>query len=115
MFKISNNKIQMVENDFGIILPISLKTEESETILSTDSFRFNIYNDTNKDLIISKTYTVDSKDNIYFVLTKEESLMLPVGIYKYDLDWLRNNEFLNNIIKNECFIVAEKAGTQNES
>ena len=115
MFKISNYKISMVEKDYGILLPITIETEDSEVIQQNDSFRFNIFQNTNKNLILSKIYSVDSNNSFNFELTEEESEQLPVGTYKYDLDWLRNGEFLNNIIRNESYVVMEKAGPGNES
>lgn len=115
MFKIQNTKIQMTEGDFGIVLPISIVLENDETITSQDTFAIKIYKDTNKNRIISKEYTVDENGDINFELTQEETAKLPIGEYKYDLDWYDSNNFLVNLIGDEVFSVIEKAGKPNES
>lgn len=111
MFKTSGTKIQMVEGDFGVVLPISIILGDGETLTNNDTFSFKIYKATNDELLIEKTLT-PTNNTINFELTEEESVLLPVGKYKYDLEWTSNN-FLNSIVANEKYVVIEKAGVVN--
>ena len=107
MFKIYRNKIEMVEGDYGIFLPITIETDESDNLEIDDNFRISIYKTINGVSIIEKNYTLDD--------CKTETKKLGVGYYYYDLDWYRDGNFLNNIIAKEQFIVKEKARLVNES
>lgn len=108
-------RITMTEGDFGITLPIELETEDEETITSDDSFVLNIFKEINSEPLVSKTYSNIQNNTIEFSLTEEESLLLPVGCYYYDLDWYQNNSFMCNLVPKESFRVVEKAGAVNES
>ena len=108
-------RITMTEGDFGITLPIELIIEDKETISNYDNFVLNIYKTINSEPIVSKTYTDIQDNTIEFSLTEQESLLLPVGKYYYDLDWYQNEVFMCNLVAKENFSVIEKAGVVNES
>lgn len=115
MFKINRNKIEMVEGDYGIFLPITIETDESDNLEIDDNFRISIYKTINGVSIIEKNYTLDDYNTFKFYLSETETKKLGVGYYYYDLDWYRDGNFLNNIIAKEQFIVKEKARLVNES
>lgn len=109
------NKLEMIEGDFGIILPIELEVNTDETITSEDSFSIKIYKEINGQAIIEKEYDNLEDNTINFQLSKQESSKLSVGRYFYDLDWYQGNTFLGNIIAKASLTVREKAGVPNES
>lgn len=121
MFRENGNhplRITMTEGDFGIILPIELETENEETITSEDSFVLNIFKEIDTDSLVSKNYTNIQNNTIEFSLTEEESALLPVDKYYYDLDWYRNGEFMCNLVPEEIFLVTakgKKVGGDDES
>lgn len=110
-----NKTLEMVEGDFGLILPIELEVDNDETITSDDSFSIKIYKEINGQAIIEKNYSNLQDNTINFQLSKEESERLLVGRYFYDLDWYQGNTFLGNIIAKAYLTVREKAGVPNES
>ena len=99
--------IKMVEGDYGIVLPIKL---ENKTISSDDKFSIKIFKEINGELVVKKEYSNIQDNTIEFKLTKEESALLSVGEYVYDLDWFQEDAFLGNILANKKFTVKEKAG-----
>ncbi len=107
--------LEMIEGDFGLILPIELQVEDDETISSEDVFQIKIYKKINHEAIIEKNYTNIQDNTINFQLSKSESNILTVGNYLYDLDWYQGNLFLGNIIAKAYLTVREKAGVANES
>ena len=106
--------LEMIEGDFGLILPIELEVDSDETITPEDSFSIKIYKEINGQAIIEKVYNNLENNTINFQLSKEESERLPVGRYFYDLDWFQGNTFLGNIIPKAYISVREKAGVPNE-
>lgn len=114
MFKIDKKKIEMVEGDFGIDLPITIELENDEVIGENDMFKVSIYKGINGELIVEKSYSLDEENTFNLNLNETESRKLKVGYYKYDLDWYCGNTFMNNIIAKENFVVKEKAGIINE-
>lgn len=108
-------KLEMIEGDFGIILPITLETESEETITAIDSFSIKIFSEINTTPLITKTYTNIQNNTIEFELTESESALLHVGTYYYDLDWFQGQNFLGNLIAGASLSVREKAGVVNES
>lgn len=109
MFIKSSNEleIKMIEGDFGIVLPIEI---EGITISNDDELSFKIFENINEVPIISKTYNNISDNTINFKLTKEESQLLKVGYYFYDIDWYKGESFLGNLVAKETLSVLEKAG-----
>ena len=113
MITAKGTEIEMIEGDYGIVLPIEILAEQE--ISTSDKFSIKIYKGINTEPLIVKEYT-NLKDNIIeFKLTIEESRKLVVGRYKYDLDWYQDNNFLQNIIASGRFSVKEKAGGVNEN
>ena len=108
MFIVNDLKINMTEGDYGIVLPITLITDE-ETITSDDSFVIKIFEEINGEPLVTKNYTDIQDNTIEFSLTEEETILLPVGSYYYDLDWYQNDVFMNNLIAKEYYEVVEKA------
>lgn len=108
-------RITMTEGDFGITLPIELITEDEETITNDDEFVIKIFKKINTEPLITKTYSNIENDTIEFSMTEQESLLLSVGDYYYDLDWYQNGIFMCNLVRAEGFVVEEKAGVVNES
>lgn len=108
MFEVDEKKISMTEGDFGLILPIELEMDDE--IVAEDTFSIKIFKKINEAPIVEKTYNNIAEKIINFQLTKEESELLKVGLYYYDIDWYQENSFLNNIIAKEKFRVIEKAG-----
>ena len=99
--------IGMIEDDFGIVLPIEIEGIE---ITTEDQFSIKIFKNINEEPIITKTYSNIFDNTINFELTKEESQLLKKGSYYYDLDWYQENKFLGNLIAKARFKVLEKAG-----
>lgn len=99
--------IEMVEGDYGIVLPIIIK---NEAITSVDKFSIKIFKEVNTEAIIEKEYRNIKENTINFMLTKEDSNKLKPGKYLYDLDWFQNDVFLSNILRKKKFTVQEKAG-----
>lgn len=99
--------IEMVEGDYGIVLPIRL---ENRTLSSNDKFSIKIFKEINEEPIVEKEYSNIKDNTIEFKLTKEETALLSVGKYVYDLDWFQDNAFLGNILAKKKFTVKEKAG-----
>lgn len=111
-------RIIMTEGDFGLILSIEITPEEGELITQDTNFQINIFKEINEEPLISKTYSNIENNIIPFELTEEESLLLPVGKYIYDLDWYENGAFMCNIIAKEKYTVIEKGkkvGVESES
>lgn len=118
MFTISKKSpygIEMVEGDYGITLPITIEPENDEQFSTEDTFAIKIYKKINDEPIINAEYTEIENNTIPFELTQQDSALLPVGMYYYDLDWFQDGNFMCNIIARESFTVLEKAGAISES
>lgn len=102
-----NLNIKMIEKDYGLKLPIQLETD---VLGNEDKFVIKIFKRINEKPIIVKEYENIKENTIEFELTKEESELLKVGRYFYDLDWFQENLFLGNIIAKKKIIIEEKAG-----
>lgn len=107
MLRGSEKQITMTEGDFGIPLPIKINGTE---ILEDDVISFKILDEKNE--IIKKEYTNINNNQFDFTLTHEESNKLKPGFYYYIIDLYKNDEFMNNIIKNEPFIVERKTNDE---
>jgi len=110
-----NKTLEMIEGDYGLALPFELTTDDAEIISDQDNFSVKIFKEINGQPLIEKTYSNIQNQTIEFVLTKEESNLLPVGSYYYDLDWYQGQYFLGNLVAKAVFLVKEKAGALNES
>lgn len=102
-----DNAIEMVEGDYGIILPIKI---ENEKLGLDDKFRINIFENPDEMPIVTKEYSNTENNTIEFMLTKEESARLSVRNYVYNLDWFQEDNFLGNILAKKKFKVKDKAG-----
>lgn len=107
--------IEMIEGDYGLVLPIQLEVEGEETITAEDTFVIKICQKVNETPLVEKSYSDIQNNTIEFSLTENESEKLSVGNYLYDLDWYNGQVFLGNLIAKSKFMVKEKAGVVNES
>ena len=100
-----NDKILMTEGDYGLSLPIKIN---GISVANEEKLNLYIKKIKDGDTIVEQTYD-NIKDNTFnLVFSKEQSDKLPVGRYKYALDWYKDNEFYCNIIKGKEFIVEDK-------
>ena len=108
MWNVNGNSVQMTEGDFGIALPITVTGVE---VQSGDYLSIQIKDKVNGKVLINRPvpYSELSLDTFNFVLTEEESAMLPVGTYVYVFDWYHEATFVCNIIPCGTFKVVEKA------
>lgn len=102
--------IGMIEGDFGIVLPISITLEEGETITPQDQLSMKIFDRNSEEPLITKNFNNIINNTLEFKLTKEESKLLKVGTYRYDIDWFQGESFLGNITADAKFKVLNKAG-----
>ena len=107
--------LEMIEGDFGQGLPFELQVQDEETITPIDSFAVRIYKNVNGELLVEKIYSNLDSNKFDLVLSKEDSMKLPLGMYYYDLDWYQGQTFLSNLIAKAKFQVKEKAGVPDES
>lgn len=106
-FNESQNRLEMIEGDFGIKLPIQI---EGITLEENDSIALKVFKEINTNPIISKTFTNILNNTVELEFSKEESKLLDVGNYYYDIDWFQGEKFLGNIAAKKKFSVREKAG-----
>lgn len=111
MFEIDEQKqkIGITEGDYGKVLPLELEDLDTE-LTSDDKFSLKIFKEIDGKPIIEQVYENIVDNTIEFKLTKEESALLEIGSYYYDIDWYQENVFLTNIVKKKIFEVSEKAG-----
>jgi hypothetical protein len=103
VLKYEKGIMSMSEGDYGLALPITITGAE---IFATDKIDFFIKK--GEEVIVKKTFTNIENNTFDFVLSKENSDKLPVGTYTFGIDWFREDIFMNNIKKNETFIVEDK-------
>lgn len=106
-FDEKKDRLEMIEGDFGIKLPVEI---EGVTVEEKDSISLKVFKEMNANPVISKTFTNISNNTIELEFFKEESKILSVGNYYYDIDWFRGEEFLGNIAAKKKMKVKEKAG-----
>lgn len=105
MLRSSGKKIIMTEKNYGLHLPIKIT---GATIQKNDTLEFYIKQTGAKESVIQNKYDNINENTIDFVLTKEQSEKLKVGIYQYSIDWYRDNIFLNTIVNGYPFEVEKK-------
>lgn len=105
-WKVNWLNISMVENDFGIELPMTIN---GVTFGAQDSVKLTIKDANNGNTVLEKTFSDISDNTIGIVLTSAESELFTVGSYVYCLDWYQDNVFLCNIIESATFTVVDKA------
>ena len=100
-----SNRISMVVGDYGLSLPIKIN---GITMSNEDKLNFYIKKIKDGEKIINQTYDNIVDNTLYLTLSKNESDKLPVGRYKYAIDWYKEDTFYCNIIKGIEFQVEEK-------
>lgn len=106
-FNEERNRLEMIEGDFGIKLPIEI---EGITLDAIDSISLKVFKGVNENPIITKTFENISNNTIELEFSKEETKLLSVGNYYYDIDWFQGEAFLGNIAAKKKLWVQEKAG-----
>ena len=106
MWAVSGNEIKMTEEDFGVLLPITIN---GTTFTANDEIKFAIKNQMNGETIIEQTFSNITDNTINLLLSATDSAKLKVGTYVYCLDWYQNGVFLCNIIPSALFRVGDKA------
>lgn len=101
------NRLEMIEGDFGIALPIEI---EGITLDTSDSISLKVFKEINNIPIISKIFSDISNNTVELEFSREESKLLSVGNYYYDVDWFQGEKFLGNIAAKKKLCVKEKAG-----
>ena len=105
MWVVTNDKIEMTENDYGVELPI---TVSGLTFAENDKLRFTIKKSVNGAAIIEKEAT-PTNGGINVVLSSADTAVLAPGTYVYNLDWYQDGAFMYNIISGATFKVVDKA------
>ena len=100
-----SNKLSMVEGDYGLTLPLIIN---GITISTDDKLNFYIKKDKNSEKIVDQNYENIENNTINLTFSKEESDRLPIGNYKYAIDWYKQDTFCGNIIKEKDFEVEDK-------
>lgn len=106
MWTAQGHSLEMVEGDWGILLPINIS---GVTFATNDEIKLLLKNKQNGDTILEKTYGNITDNTINLELTEDESALLQVGAYVYSLDWYQDGAFLCNIIPLASFKVVDKA------
>ena len=97
------NDISMTRGDFGVQLPIKVN---GVAFAASDSVKVTIKSI--NAVVIEKVYTDIANNTVDLELTESESALLPIGSYKYSLDWYQNGAFMCNIIPFAEFKVVDK-------
>lgn len=103
MWKTSNANISMTVGDYGIDLPITVTGVQFG---ENDAIRFRVADGSDERL--NKVFDHISDNTFNVKLTKADSDALPVGQYRYALDWFRDHVFMCNIIPSGEFKVVGK-------
>ena len=98
--------VSFIEGEYGIALPITLSGVE---IGALDSVKITVKTGKNGDTILEKVYTDIQNGVVNFVFSEEESAMLPVGSYVYNLDWYLDGVFNGTVINGAKLKVVDKA------
>lgn len=106
MWTVSGRALKMVEEDYGISLPISV---DGVTFEDEDELLFTLKTKDNGDVILTKTFGNITDNTIDLIFTQSESAQLDVGSYVYSLDWYQDGAFMCNIIPSAVFKVVDKA------
>lgn len=106
MWTAQGHSLEMVEGDWGILLPINIS---GVTFAASDQIKLILKNKQNGETILEKTYGNITDNTVQLELTEDESALLPVGAYVYFLDWYQDGAFLCNIIPSASFKVVDKA------
>lgn len=102
----TGNDVSMIEGEYGFALPLILK---DAVVSPTDYAKVTVKTEKNGDVILEKVYTDITNNIVPFMLTKEESALLPIGNYVYILDWYVDDLFQGTIINGAKLKVVDKA------
>lgn len=101
MWSVDKDTLTMVEGDYGIALPVTVK---GITLDGTDTLRF-VFSSKNGVPVLTKDYTTNPAELSF---TRAESALFPVGGYAYRLDWFRDGAFMCNVIPKAQLKVVDK-------
>ena len=105
MWKVNQTNLSMVEGDYGLALPITVR---GTTLAAGDSISFKVKKLSNRETVLDKTFANSENNTFSFEITSTETARLPAGDYVYVLDWYRNGVFMCNIIRDGVFRVEAK-------
>ncbi len=107
MWKVNQTNLSMVEGDYGLTLPITVR---GTTLAAGDLISFKVKKLSNRETVLDKTFAdADIENNTFSLeITSTETARLPADDYVYILDWYRNGMFMCNIIRDGVFRVEAK-------
>lgn len=105
MWYVSGVNLQMTEDDWGIVLPV---TVNGLTLGENDSLKFTFKTSKNGETILEKSFHGIDENTVELELSESDSAKFPVGVYAYGLDWYQSGSFLCNIIPSATFKVVDK-------
>lgn len=106
MWAVQGTNLQMVEGDYGIILPVAV----SGTVLEAgDSLKFVFLQARNSEAVLEKELSTIVDNTVELEFSEQESALFSVRTYIYRLDWYRDGAFMCNLIPEALFKVVEKA------
>lgn len=103
MWSVDGERIQMVEGDWGVALPLTIT---GITIAQNDEIIFTVRKLRKTPPLVEKTATGTGTINV--VLTEEESAGLKIGKYRYTIDWKQGGAFEANLLRQGVFEVVAK-------
>ena len=106
MWTVQNANIQMVEGDYGVILPVTIT---GVNLKVGDTLKFTFLTNTNGEIVLEKEFNNVVNNTIEFEFSDVESALFDVKTYVYRLDWFKNGEFMCNLIPGALFKVVDKA------
>ena len=106
MWTVQNVNIQMVEGDYGIILPVTIT---GMNLKAGDTLKFTFLTNTNGEVVLEKEFNNVVDNTIELEFSNVESALFAVKTYVYRLDWFKNGEFMCSLIPRALFKVVDKA------
>lgn len=103
MWACTGQNISMARGDFGIELPIVVS---GATFGENDELRVKITR--NGETVLAKAFGNIQQNTVNLVLTEAETGLLPVGAYRFSLDWYQDGVFMCNVIESAGFRVVAK-------
>ena len=100
------NQLEMVEGDYGIILPFTIK---GVLLSQHDKMVFSFKRRLNGETILTKEYSNITNNTVNLSLTSQESKLFNPGNYVYTLDWYQQGVFQSNLISCGHLKVVDKA------
>lgn len=103
---VDGTNLEMTAGDFGVALPL---TVHNISMSEQDTLEIVIKSVNSEEPIITKPFQPVQDNRVQLILSEEESAKLPIGQYRYRLDWYQTGVFMDNIIKVGSFKVVKKA------